>query len=174
MKRKAIFLDRDGVINRVLVPGGKPMSPRRFEDFRVRDGVGEALNAFRALGFLNIIITNQPDISRGLMETTELAKMHDYLTNKLPIDDIFVCPHDDKDGCDCRKPKPGLIRQAEAKLGIDLKASYVIGDTQRDMGAGSAAGCRTALLITPYNKTDKCACDFKINSLTDLITELKK
>ncbi len=160
---KAIFLDRDGVINKVVLKNNKPFSPNRFEDFEFLDGVKDILQKFKEKGFLNIIITNQPDIARGRMDWETLEMMHCYTKANLPVDDIFVCPHDDIDDCCCRKPKPGLLFEAAKKCNIDLKDSFLIGDQGKDVEAGRCAGCTTILIDCPYNK--KQDSDFKVSDL---------
>jgi len=150
--KKAIFLDRDGVINKAILKEGRPFSPRRFEDFVLLDGIKDVLERFKTEGFLNIIVTNQPDIARGLVKWEVLEKIHKYIKDNLPINDIFVCPHDDHDNCQCRKPKPGMLLEAGKKWDIDLKSSFIIGDSWKDIQAGKAVGCATILLDNVYNK----------------------
>jgi D-glycero-D-manno-heptose 1,7-bisphosphate phosphatase len=152
MLKRAIFLDRDGVINRVIMKEGKPYSPRKLSDFRLTDGIRDVLIRLKEDGFLLLVVTNQPDISRGLIRWDELNVIHDLIRSELPVDDIIVCPHDNDDGCDCRKPKPGMIVDSARKWGIDIGGSFLIGDTWKDMGAGEKAGCTTILLDAPYNQ----------------------
>jgi D-glycero-D-manno-heptose 1,7-bisphosphate phosphatase len=97
--KRAIFLDRDGVINQVVLRDGKPFSPRTVKEFALCDGIGSFLAQSRKAGFLNIVITNQPDIARGLMDSKVLEAMHDSIKKHLSVDDILVCPHDDRDNC---------------------------------------------------------------------------
>lgn len=165
--RRAIFLDRDGVINKVLLNNGKPFSPRSFEDFELFPEVGSILNFLKKMGFINIIVTNQPDIARGLMKMKELNKMHALIQERLPIDDIMVCPHDDADNCDCRKPKYGMLLEAADKWNIDLKKSYLVGDAWKDMEAGKQAGCRTIIIDMPYNK--EVAADFRVKDVCEVM-----
>lgn len=172
MKSKAIFLDRDGIINRVIMRNGKPSSPWKLEEFKLLPDVKKCLKSFKEIGFLNIIFTNQPDISRGFLKREELEKMHKIITEKLPIDEIELCPHDNIDNCFCRKPKPGLMLEAAKKWSIDLKQSYVIGDGWKDMGAGKAAGCPTILISKEYNK-DLKDYDFKVKSLAQAVRIIK-
>ena len=173
-KNKAIFLDRDGVINEVVVKNKKPFSPRMIEDFRLISDIERPLSIFKELGFLNIIVTNQPDVARGFLNEDVLGKMNAYIKEKLSIDDIILCPHDDRDMCFCRKPKPGLILKAEKRWNLDLEDSYVIGDTWRDVEAGKRAGCKTILINRPYNSNCKINCDFKVNNLNEAEGLLKK
>lgn len=162
--KQAIFLDRDGVINSTIIKEGKPFSPRKFEDFKLIDGIKDILERFRARGLLNIIVTNQPDIARGLMKKEELQKMHNLIMEKLPVDDIFICPHDDADNCNCRKPKPGMLLEAAKKWDIDLSESFMIGDSWKDIEAGRNAGCTTLLIDSPYNK--QIDSDLRANELS--------
>ena len=145
--RKAFFLDRDGVINKSKVVAGKPFAPTQICDIEILPGVCDALGLLREAGFLNIIVTNQPDISTGRQSLNSLAEIHTYLQQKLPIDDVFICPHIEEHYCQCRKPKPGLLIQAASRWGIDLTGSYMIGDRWRDIEAGQAAGCETSFFI---------------------------
>jgi len=170
--RHAIFLDRDGVINKAIVKNGRPFSPRTIDDFEILPEVEKALNLFHDLGYLNIVATNQPDVARGLMSERILSGMHDLIRQNLIVDDIFVCPHDDSDACLCRKPKPGLILDAAAKWDVSLINSYFIGDTWKDIHAGRSAGCSTILLERPYN--EGLESDYRIRSLLDVIDIVKK
>jgi len=161
--RRAVFLDRDGVINRVILKGDRPFSPRNFEQLDFLDGVKEVLAELRDNGFLNIVVTNQPDIARGLMRLQVLQEINEVIRLELAVNDIFVCPHDDVDECDCRKPKPGMLLNAAAKWDINLASSFLIGDQWKDIEAGKAAGCTTILLHYPYNK--QVVSDFRVDSL---------
>ena len=152
MKNKAIFIDRDGVINKVIMRNEEPSSPWKLEEFEIFPNVKECLETFKEMGFLNIVFTNQPDISRGFLKMEDLEKMHKIISETLPVDEIKFCPHDNKDNCSCRKPKPGLILEAVKKWSIDLKKSYVVGDGWKDIEAGETVGCRTFLLRREYNK----------------------
>lgn len=168
---KAIFWDRDGVINEVVYRNGVHESPRSFSEFKLRPDIDEAIQKARELGFLNIVITNQPDIARGKLNKEALDKMHQFLKESLPIDDIFVCIHDNDDNCACRKPKPGLILEAARKWDIDVHKSFVVGDTGRDTDAAAAAGCPSILLDAPYNK--EITSNFKVGSLDEIFNLVK-
>ena len=150
--KRAVFLDRDGVINRVKIEGGKPLSPRRFEDFEFLPGIERLAERLKEAGFLRVVVTNQPDLVRGRLEESELEKMHDLVRRRLDVEAIYACLHDDGDKCDCRKPKPGMLTKAAQEWEIDLNRSFFLGDTWRDMEAGKRAGCRTILLDAPYNR----------------------
>ncbi len=146
---KAVFLDRDGVINETCMVEGKPVSPRRVEEFRILPGVKEALTALKKSGYSIFVVTNQPEVKRGTLTREELDTTHAILCKSLPVDKIYVCAHDDDDDCDCRKPKPGLLLQAAKEWNIDLGASYMIGDRWKDVEAGARAGCTTILMKSP-------------------------
>jgi len=173
-KTKTVFLDRDGVINKVVLRKGEVSSPRKIEEFEFLPNICSALKKFQEIGFLNIIFTNQPDISRGLLKKEELEKMNKLILSSLPIDEIIFCPHDDKDNCSCRKPKPGMILEAAKKHFIDLRKSYVVGDGQRDIEAGRAAGCKTFLIKTEYNKNIKEGYDFLVDNLEGVVEIIKR
>ena len=146
LKRPAVFLDRDGVINRAIVRDGKPYPPDSADDLQILDGVADALERLSEEGYLLIVITNQPDVARGKQTVDELEAIHQKLHDELPLDEIVACCHDDADECDCRKPQPGALLDAAKRHGLDLKKSYMIGDRWRDVEAGQRAGV-TALFI---------------------------
>lgn len=149
---RAVFLDRDGVLNEALVREGKPYPPASVDDVVVTLGAAAALATLKALGFLLLVVTNQPDVARGATTREAVEKIHSFLASKLPVDEFWTCFHDDGDRCGCRKPAPGLILQAAAKHGIDLGRSFMIGDRWRDIEAGNAAGCRTIWLDRGYRE----------------------
>lgn len=137
---RAVFLDRDGVINRGLMVAGKPAAPRRIEDFRLLPGVADALARLKAAGFRLIVATNQPDIGNHLVASEVVEAMHERLLARLPLDEVRLCPHRQDEGCACRKPRPGMLLDAIQSQGIDPAASYMVGDRVGDMQAGAAAG----------------------------------
>lgn len=139
---RAVFLDRDGVLNRAVVREGKPYPPADAGAVELVDGAADGMARLKAAGFLLLVVTNQPDVARGTQSAAELNAINDVLRAALPLDAFFICPHDSGDGCDCRKPKPGLILQGAAAHGVDMAASFVIGDRWRDMDAARAAGVR--------------------------------
>jgi D-glycero-D-manno-heptose 1,7-bisphosphate phosphatase len=140
---KAVFLDRDGVLNRNVVVNGKPFAPTSLDRLEILDGVREALLAFRAAGFRTLVCTNQPDVATGRQSRAQLEAIHGVLRSQLALDDIFVCCHTDDHACSCRKPQPGMLLEAGRKWSVDLAASYMVGDRWRDVEAGHRAGCRT-------------------------------
>ncbi len=150
--RRAVFLDRDGVINRALIREGRPYPPANLAELEILPGVSEASARFRAAGFLVIIVTNQPDLARGRQTATVLKALHNAIAQAVLIDAILVCGHDDPDDCVCRKPKPGMLQAAAFQFRIDLAASFMVGDRWRDISAGKAAGCRTFLIGDGYGE----------------------
>ncbi len=147
--RPAVFLDRDGVLNESFVGAdGVSRPPAGLAEFALVDGAAEACRSLGALGFLRIVVTNQPDVARGTQRREVVEAIHQRLREGVHVDDIRVCYHDDDDLCDCRKPKPGLLVSAAHDWEIDLAASYMIGDRWRDIEAGQQAGCATILINT--------------------------
>src|ERR1700686_4911331 len=151
-KRDAVFLDRDGVLNRSVLREGRPLPPASLEDLAMLAGVREACDNLRASRFLLIVVTNQPDISRGTQSLAMVAKMNQWLKTELALDDVRVCPHDDTEACACRKPLPGLLTDAAAEWRIDLSQSFMVGDRWRDIEAGKRAGCRTVFIDYGYRE----------------------
>jgi D-sedoheptulose 7-phosphate isomerase len=150
--RPAVFLDRDGVINRAIVRDGKPYPPASLEEFEILPQGASSLLDLKARGFALFVITNQPDVARGTQTRQAIEAMHLALASSLPIDDIFVCYHDDSDHCACRKPQPGLLLEAQRKHNVDLSRSFVVGDRWRDIDAGHKAGCKTILIDYGYRE----------------------
>jgi len=167
--RPAVFLDRDGVLNEPILTDGRPTSPMRVDDVRVIPGAREACAQLRAAGLLLIAVTNQPEVARGRLSPADLEAMNRVIEHELPLDAVYVCPHDDDDACACRKPKPGLMLRASAEWDIDLAHSCVVGDRWRDMEAGHAAGCATAFIDRRYAERRPAAYDVKGTSLLDVV-----
>jgi len=149
-KRKAIFLDRDGVLNRAIMKDDKPYPPCNLDELEVPEDVPKALQTLKNAGFLLIGVTNQPDVARGTQRREMVEAIHAVLMKALPLDEIFVCYHDDGDDCSCRKPRPGLLFQAADHYMIDLSSSFMIGDRWKDLEAGQRAGCFTILIDYHY------------------------
>jgi len=150
--RRAIFLDRDGVLNRVVLRNGKPHPPVSIDEFQILNDVQKSLAELASHGFLLFVVTNQPDVARGTQQRSVVDAMHQVLREALPLDGIYVCFHDDADECECRKPKPGLLLIAAAEHGISLSGSYMVGDRWRDVDAGQRAGCRTVWIDCGYTE----------------------
>ena len=165
--RKAVFLDRDGVINRAVVRDGKPFPPAGLHDFEILPGVEAALQMLREQGFWLCVVTNQPDVARGTQDRSVVEAMHDHLRNRLPLDAFQVCYHDDSDACNCRKPKPGLLLEAAAENAISLTDSYMIGDRWRDIDCGYSANCTTIFIDRGYREALRGQPHFRASDLED-------
>lgn len=163
MNRAAVFLDRDGVLNRAVVRDGKPYPPADVASFEILPGVPEALAQLRAAGFLLIVVTNQPDVARGAQKRAVVEAMHERLRAALPLDDIKVC-YDE--GSDAYKPRPGMLLDAARDWGIDLARSCLIGDRWRDVDCGKAVGCFTIFIDHGYAEPLREAPDAVCNGLS--------
>ncbi len=168
-KKRAIFLDRDGVLLEVVVQNGMHRVPLDWSEVKILPGVPEALSMFREDGFLQIVVTNQSEVGRGLLQEEVLNDIHHRISNLLPtLDAIFVCPHDGEE-CDCKKPRPGLVHQAAKQWDFDAERSYVIGDRWRDMDLGKNIGAKTILVDSPAQALDGRAIegDYSVTSLLE-------
>ena len=148
--RRAVFLDRDGVLTRPVIRGGKPYPPASLAELELLPGAADALERLKREGLLLLVVTNQPDVARGTQQISAIEDMHRYLRERLPLDDVFTCFHDDSDRCDCRKPAPGLLLRAALKHGVALAASYMVGDRWRDVDAGERAGAKSVWIDRQY------------------------
>ena len=167
---RAVFLDRDGVLNRAVVRDGKPYPPASAAEMEIVTGAAAALARLKDRGFLLLVVTNQPDVARGTQDLETIQAMHRILREALPLDEFLVCPHDDRDACGCRKPAPGLLLEAQARYGLDLRRSFLVGDRWRDVDAGRAAGCRTVFLDFGYRERGPSAPpDARVASLAEAV-----
>jgi D-glycero-D-manno-heptose 1,7-bisphosphate phosphatase len=167
--QRAVFLDRDGVLNRALVRDGTPFPPSRAEELEILDGVSEACLQLRRAGLLLVVVTNQPDVARGTTTLSEISALHEILTDRIPLDAVLVCPHDDDDRCGCRKPEPGLLLEAAQRWGITLERSVMVGDRWRDIEAGKRAGCSTVFVDAGYTERAPEGQDVTVASLPDAL-----
>jgi len=164
---RAVFLDRDGVINRAIVRDGKPYPPSNIGELEILSGVAEALKQLHNAGFKLIVVTNQPDVARGTQTRAMVEEINAALQSRLPIDEFRVCYHDDADQCACRKPSAGALFQSAQEFGIDLKASFMIGDRWRDIEAGRSAGCKTIFIDYHYAEKERVEPDHRACHLAD-------
>lgn len=169
MTRRAVFLDRDGVVNRVVIRDGRPYPPTSPDAFVILPGVPEAIRDLKDAGFLVVVVTNQPDVATGTQRREVVEAMHARLRQALGVDDVRVCYHVDADGCVCRKPKPGMLYSAAAAWGVDLPVSFMVGDRWRDIEAGRAAGCTTVWIRSAYDERAPEAADHVVGSLPEAI-----
>jgi D-glycero-D-manno-heptose 1,7-bisphosphate phosphatase len=165
--KAAVFLDRDGVINRAYVREGKPYPPSNIDELEVLPGVAKALKDLHESGYLLVVVTNQPDVARGTIAREVVDQINQHLSGLLPIDEFRVCFHDNNDNCDCRKPLPGAILSSAREHGIDLGMSYMVGDRWRDIEAGKSAGCGNIFIDYGYDEKQPESVDFRVQSLAE-------
>lgn len=157
--RRAVFLDRDGVLNRALTDSeGRVRPPSSAAQLEILDGTPEATALLRRAGFLVIVVTNQPDVARGTQRRAVVERINDAVARAVGVDEMLVCYHDDGDDCRCRKPRPGMLLDAAARWDIHLPSSFMVGDRWRDIDAGKRAGCTTVLVggaeQAPWSRPD--------------------
>jgi D-glycero-D-manno-heptose 1,7-bisphosphate phosphatase len=172
MANKAIFLDRDGTLNKAILQNGRPLPPGSPTDFELLAGVKEAIGIFRAFSYIPVVITNQPDFARGKTSLNEIQEFNRIIRNELNIDFIYMCLHDDEDNCSCRKPKEGLLLTAAFDLDLDLKHSIMIGDRWRDIEAGQKAGCRCFFIDNNYDETQPYQPFDRVSSILEVANRI--
>ncbi|HEY9778026.1 MAG TPA: HAD-IIIA family hydrolase [Planktothrix sp.] len=166
MRLKTVFLDRDGIINDVVMRASGLSSPRSLGEFRITDDFPQLYNRISKLNLF--VVTNQPDISRKLLDEDVLQSIHLSLLERFEFREILYCPHDDSFNCHCRKPKPGMILALLEKYGLDAAEAAIIGDSHRDILAGQRAGLRTIYCKRDYNSAVSCAPDLIVEGLIEL------
>ena len=166
---KAVFFDRDGIINAARVMAGNPHPPSTLLDTHIMPGIADVLSTLRLLDYKTICITNQPDVARGTQTKEEVEKINSYLREKLVLTDILTCYHDNSDNCSCRKPEIGMFLYAQNKHDIDLSKSWMIGDRKKDIDAGKNAGCKTIFVDYNYSESKPTNADFIIKNVKDIL-----
>ena len=166
IKRKAIFLDRDGVLNKAIVRNRKPYPPSTIDELEILEGVYEGIELLKDSGYKLIVITNQPDVARGLTTIEKVNEINNSIIQLLNVDEIICCFHDDSENCECRKPKPGMILEAVKKWDIDLSVSYLIGDRWRDIQTAKNIGLSSILIKYDYDEK-KINANFECNNLKE-------
>ena len=166
--RRAVFLDRDGVLNRAILVQGNPRPPANLAEFEILPEAVQTCAALREAGFLLIVVTNQPDVARGTQQRAVVEAINDTLLSEVPLDDLRVCYHDDQDHCSCRKPLPGLLMEAAKEWQIDLSASFMVGDRGKDIESGRRAGCKTILIDLSYQEAMLSVPDHRVHSLAEV------
>lgn len=171
LNRRAVFLDRDGVINRVFIHEGLPFAPLSLQKFEIYPEVPEACQCLKQAGFSLVVASNQPDVGRGDVKQEVVEAMHAEMCRQLPIDRVEVCYHPGhgRSNCDCRKPKPGMLLRAARELNIDLAQSWMVGDRWRDIDCGYAAGCKTIFVDRHYKEELKQRPDFRVKDLAEAV-----
>jgi len=175
--RRGVFLDRDGTINRAFLRDGKSYPPASLDEFELLPDAVTAIHRLHDAGLMTVVVTNQPDVATGKQSRAVVDSMNERLAALVPIDTVRACFHVEADGCDCRKPKPGLLLEAAREFDIDLKCSYMVGDRWRDIAAGQAAGCFSILLDGGPDEGVAAAPDAVAGSLlaaTDIILDLDR
>ena len=148
--KKAVFLDRDGVVNKAKVLHGRPFPPHSLEELFILEGVPEAIKLLQSNGFVVVVVTNQPDVARGIVEREKIESINHEISRRTGVSNFYTCFHDDLDDCFCRKPKPGLLVEAARDHSLDLKSSFMIGDRWRDVSAGQSVGCESFFIDYGY------------------------
>ena len=153
--KRAIFVDRDGILNAAVVRNGLPHPPASLTELRFLPGVRERLKELKELDMVVVCVTNQPDVARRTVSRAAVDEINERVCTEMPLDDLLVCFHDDVDNCACRKPRAGLLLRAASQFGIDLGSSYMIGDRWKDIACGAVAGCTTVFVDYGYSETYK-------------------
>lgn len=172
--RAAVFLDRDGVINRTVFRRGAQRAPQDLTEWAWMDGVHATLSELDGRGYLLVVVTNQPDVSRGWQTRAQVDAFHALIERELPVARVYACFHDDAHDCECRKPKPGMLQAAAVDFGIAVERSFMVGDRPGDIEAGRAAGCRTVHLRHPGAPAVAPAADHEICGLRELLSIIHK
>ena len=168
--KRAVFIERDAILNEVRTGPKHQITPLTLEEFKVIKAAEPQLKKLKAAGFVLIVTTNQPGLSRGYQSRRDLDRMHDLLRRTFPLDDILVCPHDESDHCPCRKPKPGLLIEAAFKWHLNLDHSFVISDKWQDAEAARTAGCTSLLVKSPW--VGGVHHDFELPSLEAIVEKI--
>lgn len=168
-KSKAIFLDRDGVINKPKVIDGKPFPPNSLEEFEFTEGIEPLIKQIKQKKFKCIIITNQPDVSRGEISKHVVNDIHNHIFKNLPIDEIYVCWDAEDNISNLKKPLPGMLFKAAEDHNINLNDSYMVGDRWKDIDAGSRAGCKTIFIDYNYDEKLNIAPDYIISDVREAL-----
>jgi D-glycero-D-manno-heptose 1,7-bisphosphate phosphatase len=162
---RAVFFDRDGVLNAAIVKAGRPFPPAGIDELRIDAAAAPSLATLRERGFSIVVVTNQPDVARGTATREQVEAINERLVAELPIDAVYVCYHDNADACECRKPKPGLLVAAARERDIELARSYMVGDRWSDVAAGRQARCRTVWIERGYDEQEPLNADARVTSL---------
>lgn len=150
--KAAVFLDRDGVVNRVVLRDGRPHPPSCVEELELAPRAAEAVDLLHRAGFVVVVVSNQPDVAMGAQRREVVERINEEIRRRVRVDDIRVCYHADRDGCGCRKPRPGMLLEAAREWSVALARSFLVGDRWRDIAAGRAAGCTTILVGDGYGE----------------------
>jgi D-glycero-D-manno-heptose 1,7-bisphosphate phosphatase len=172
-KGRGVFFDRDGVLNRAIVRAGKPYPPSSLAEMELEAEAAETASALRKLGLTLLVVTNQPDVARGTQQKERVEEINAYLRQTLRLDAVYTCYHDSGDGCQCRKPLPGMLQQGATEWQLDLPRSFLIGDRFKDIEAGLNAGCTTILLDRQYAEPETAQPHYRISSLSQMVSIIR-
>jgi D-glycero-D-manno-heptose 1,7-bisphosphate phosphatase len=167
--KRAVFIDRDGVLNRAILIEGAPRPPTSIKEVEILDGVLEAIQILKRNEFVPIVVTNQPDVARGFTTRSKVEAINAHIGSMINVSNFYTCFHDDNDLCDCRKPSPGLIIRAARELQIDIAESFMVGDRWRDISAGQKAGCCSFFIDYSYDERQPCLPFIKVSSLLQAV-----
>ena len=171
--KRAVFLDRDGVLNRAIVRDGLPFPPDTLEEFELLEGVADGCAELKRAGFILIVVSNQPDVARGTQRREMVEAMNQKLLSAIPsLEGIEICWHAGArqgDPCDCRKPKPGMLQRAAATHEIDLARSFLVGDRWRDVDCAHAAGCRAIFVDHHYREALRSRPEFTVATFSEAV-----
>ncbi|HEY8736480.1 MAG TPA: HAD family hydrolase [Candidatus Dormibacteraeota bacterium] len=170
--RPAVFLDRDGVLNRAEVVEGTPHPPGSVDEVKIIASAVDACRRLREAGYVLVVVTNQPDVARGTETMEGVGAINGAVGDVIEIDEFVVCPHDDQDGCACRKPKPGMLTAAAERRGLDLGRSFMVGDRWRDIEAGRRAGCTTVFVDRGYTERRPSNPDLVVGELAEAVPRI--
>ena len=173
-KNKAFFFDRDGILNKSIIKNHKPYSPRFPSELKLNYKFLPFIKDLKKKKFVIIVVTNQPDIKRGKLTKYSLKIINSIIKKYFLVDEIYTCLHDKTDNCNCRKPKPGMLKKAVKKWNIDLKKSFLLGDRNKDIEAGNSAGCTTIFIDYDYNELKPKNYNYRFNSISKMIKEIGK
>lgn len=170
----AIFLDRDGVVNYPIIREKKPYAPISLDELKIIPEIKQVIDFFKSKHFKILVITNQPDVSRGKVTKDEVEKINASILSQLSIDEIFTCYHDNQDQCECRKPKPGAFITLSQKHNINLSKSIMIGDRAKDIEAAKNANCPSVFIDYGYNEPNPVDQNYTIDNVEGLLTCLER
>jgi D-glycero-D-manno-heptose 1,7-bisphosphate phosphatase len=168
--RPAVFLDRDGVINKTFVRHGVSHPPDHLGEFEFLPGAVAAAQRLAEAGWPLVVVTNQPDVARGVQTRQRVEEMNRHVSQHLTVLEVLTCYHDTGDACSCRKPRPGLLLQAAERWYLDPARSVMVGDRWSDVAAGQQAGCTTVLIVTPHSGRERCRPDHCVSDLAEAAT----
>jgi D-glycero-D-manno-heptose 1,7-bisphosphate phosphatase len=178
IRKRAVFLDRDGVLNRPVVRDGRPFPPALIAEFQLYPDTVDGCAQLKEAGFFLVVVTNQPDVGRGTQTRQIIDAMHARLRAAIPsLDAIEVCFHAGAahgEPCDCRKPKPGMLLRAAVAYGIDLSRSFLIGDRWRDVDCAHAAGCHAVFIDHGYQESLREKPELTVSSFSDAVRAILK